>query len=324
MKNKSIAIMLATYNGDKFIQLLLKSVDICAMNYPDTTVYIADDDSTDNTIEVIERLKLDLNIKILNTDDKAGSPVANFSRLISLIPCHHDLYFFCDQDDFWLPEKIAIFEESVNELNEKWFDIPILIHSDLALTDHNLSVTYSSMFKSQHIKQDQTFQEALIQSSVTGCASCINSNLLKLLKNSSIKKSIMHDWYASLMANVYGEVIFINKPTVLYRQHSCNQIGAKPHRLNEYISIYKLTEKYKQSIKDAYFSLNQAKLLLKDLEQGNLEVEKKELIRFITCFEGGWTSRLSLVGLKYGFYRKILCVIVLLFFPYFSRKGLIK
>jgi hypothetical protein len=39
--------------------------------------------------------------------------------------------------------------------------------------------------------------------------------------------AVMHDWWLALCAAVWGRIDFLTEPTVLYRQHGSNEIGAK-------------------------------------------------------------------------------------------------
>lgn len=139
-----------------------------------------------------------------------------------------DYIMFCDQDDFWLPNKI---EKTLSLMKKTETDktIPVLIHTDLYVTNSDLEITCNSFFKYSHIKNEKSLNRAIVQNCVTGCSVMINKALLNLAKITDAKDVIMHDWWLYLIASAFGKIDFLNEPTLLYRQHENNSVGAKRH-----------------------------------------------------------------------------------------------
>lgn len=124
-----IAILMATYNGEKFIEKQILS--IIDQTVTDWDLYISDDQSTDNTVKIIKEYENKDQRIHLYSGDKKG-PRNNFLKLFSKI--ESDYYFFCDQDDLWEKDKIKTMIKSVKEYD---MNVPLLAYSNLECIDAN-------------------------------------------------------------------------------------------------------------------------------------------------------------------------------------------
>lgn len=218
------AILLSTYNGENYIHQQLDS--LIAQEYKDFTVFIRDDGSSDNTLEIlIEYASRDPRFVILPSEGNLGV-ISSFMRLVELVEAEH--YFFCDQDDLWLPEKIKV---TLAEFDNKQSDIPILVHTDLVITDASLNVINSSFYAhtGTPIPNKDNAEMILLQNYIVGCTVAINRVLRDRLieKGYDTKQMYMHDWWAALIATYYGEIVTLRQATIYYRQHGNNQCGAR-------------------------------------------------------------------------------------------------
>jgi len=235
-----VEILMATYNGEKFIEEQLNS--ILSQSYTNWKLIIRDDNSTDNTQKIINkyiRLYPD-KIFLIKNDIKRIGACQNFSKLLEYSQAKYIM--FSDQDDIWFNNKIEVSLNKIRELEKNYGEhTPILIHTDSKVVDENCNIIAESFWKYQNINPKATqFNRLLIQNVVTGCTMIIN----KSLKNKTLpisKKAIMYDWWIALVASCFGVIEILDFPTLYYRQHSSNTIGAKNYNLN-YI-IYKLTHK---------------------------------------------------------------------------------
>jgi glycosyltransferase involved in cell wall biosynthesis len=225
------AILLATYNGEKYLDAQIKS--ILDQDYTDWILYISDDCSTDNTKSIIEyycSLYPQKIIDIHNTK-RFGSPRDNFFNLLSRVDA--DLYFFSDQDDVWYPNKMSVLIDLYNKLSVDDQQKPLVIHSDLEIVNSELEVISSSFFKYQHIDQKRDdIKSLLVQNIVHGCAMLINRELklrlkLEYLNDDILSRIEMHDWYLALIASEFGSIKYINRSLIKYRQHQYNIVGTK-------------------------------------------------------------------------------------------------
>ncbi|MFA5252878.1 MAG: hypothetical protein WC454_09890, partial [Phycisphaerae bacterium] len=61
---------------------------------------------------------------------------------------------------------------------------------------------------------------------VTGCTIMINQKAKEISMPFPPEANI-HDWWIALNVVKYGKIVHVATPTVLYRQHTANLIGAK-------------------------------------------------------------------------------------------------
>lgn len=218
-----ITVLLAVYNGEKYLKEQIES--ILNQSVKDIKIIIRDDGSTDNSADIISFYCNKYPDKIsCAIGSPTGSAKGNFIELLK--NCDSKYIMFCDQDDVWLPEKIekTLAAMQLAEQNGKG---PVLVHTDLKVVNQNLDEIAPSLFSFQKLIQDNiTLPKLLVQNYVTGCTVMIN-RALKEKCGEIPKKCIMHDWWLALVAVLFGELVCVNEPTMLYRQHEYNQVGAK-------------------------------------------------------------------------------------------------
>ena len=223
-KNPRVQILLATYNGDKFLIEQLDS--IVKQEYTLWELLIHDDGSIDNTLSILNKYQNNYpkKVKVLHDQKVFSSARKNFFHLIKHRSKKADLYCLCDQDDIWHKGKLKKIIEEYNSVENK---IPTLIHSDLSLIDAKGELIGESHNKLiNHQKNLINKNTALYYNPVPGCAMSINSALAD--KISYCKNMVMHDWWILLSAMyINTNVIYINFPLVKYRQHSANVSGYK-------------------------------------------------------------------------------------------------
>lgn len=219
---------MATYNGEKYVAEQIDS--ILNQTYDDFVLLIKDDGSNDNTIKIIKSYcKCNHKIKLIEDCDSFHDPMRNFMFLLLYAKSNYnfDYILFSDQDDIWKNDKI---EKTINALNEEEKirgKQPLLAHCDLTVVDSTLNIMNKSFIRLKHLNPFcSDVNHILIQNNVTGCTICINKYLLELI-DFVPEKAIMHDWWVTLLASVYGKIIFVDEPLILYRQHGNNTIGAK-------------------------------------------------------------------------------------------------
>jgi glycosyltransferase involved in cell wall biosynthesis len=135
--NGRVAILLATYNGERYLDELMRSL-LC-QTYRDFVIIVRDDHSSDRTPEILERWSAAQPDKVRVVSDDLGNlrSTGNFARLMEL--CDAPYFAFCDQDDIWLPNKIELKINAIRRLEEQFGEAtPILVHSDLTVVDGNL------------------------------------------------------------------------------------------------------------------------------------------------------------------------------------------
>jgi len=226
-----IAILLSTYNGEKYLEEQLDS--ILNQTCSDWRLYIRDDGSTDRTLEIIENYvsKYDQIIAYEGVNRGLGAALS-FMELLSNISAEY--YMFCDQDDVWLPQKIDIMLNEMRQLEKMNKNVPILLHSDLAVVNSNLDIINGSFWNYINIDPRVVNKEFLyITNSVTGCATFFNKMAREIsIDNYKSELIIMHDYWVPICVKSANGIIFpIDKPLIFYRQHEKNVLGAGDGRM---------------------------------------------------------------------------------------------
>jgi glycosyltransferase involved in cell wall biosynthesis len=212
-----ISIALCTYNGAKYLEEQLKS--LAEQTLKADEIIICDDNSSDNTVNIIDRYKDNLNIKL--TVNKVNLGVTkNFEQAVSL--CQGDIIFLCDQDDVWDKNKVKIMSEKMIE--EKTG----ICCCDGIVADENLkqidSYTLWNTSGLSKIDLNRFSPYSLINNyCFTGMALCFRKNFTKYFM--PISENAVHDEWIAFIISCFSKVSFVNQKLVVYRQHSEQKIG---------------------------------------------------------------------------------------------------
>lgn len=222
-----IAILMATYNGERFIAEQIRS--LLSQTYQDWHLYVHDDGSQDCTVAVVKEFENRHSDKITILDySSAGGPCKNFLSMLNRVEAPY--YMFCDQDDVWLPEKIEL---SIGELRQMEREHPqkaIAVYTDLQIVDENLASLSASMWEHSGIYPQyiRTFADSGGHTAIaTGCTMMFNKQAKAVVGGFPADKALMHDiWVCLCVLKCGGLLKGIADKTVLYRQHGTNTLGA--------------------------------------------------------------------------------------------------
>lgn len=223
-----VCVLLSTYNGDNYLEEQLKSL-INQQNV-EIQILVRDDGSSDNTIDILNEWQ---NNGKLNWYSGANlGPGGSFMDLLFKTP-EADYFAFCDQDDVWLPNKLSLSINKMLECENKFPLKPVLIHTDMKIVDDSLNVISSSFWKYSGLRPDilKTFSYLSVCNGVNGCTILLNGIAKKLICDKYIpQKYIIHDVISALTVSYNDGIIdYVEEPTVLYRQHITNVVGAKAY-----------------------------------------------------------------------------------------------
>lgn len=275
-------ILLSTYNGEKFLADQIESIQ--AQTFTDWKLLIRDDGSKDGTQAIIQSfVDQDERIVWINPDNSDNlGVIKSFHTLLKYEKA--DFYCFSDQDDIWLPEKLAV---QLKKAQQHSADTPLLVYTDLKVVDQDLQVLHESMIKTQSDHANTELIQELTENTVTGGVALLNQALAELWTGQEKHDLLMHDWYLGLLAATVGKLIYIDQPTELYRQHANNVLGARTlrKRMANWVRPHILFDKYWSLIKR---SQEQAKNLL----ELDLPASKREIIEnFVTIMEQPFKER---------------------------------
>lgn len=283
-----VNILMSTYNGQQFLAEQIRSIQ--EQSYTDWTLFIRDDGSSDNTKEILKDFEhQDSRIHLIDSDksDNLGV-IKSFHKLVN--HDRADYYFFSDQDDVWLPNKLEL---SLKEAQNYLADLPLMVYMDLKVVNQDLKIMTESMVKSQSHHANTELVQELTENTVTGGVAMINHALAEMWQETD--DILMHDWYLALLASAFGNLVFIDQPGELYRQHSDNVLGARTlsKRFKKWIRPHILFAVYWDLIKN---SQKQARHLL----QMPLSQSNRELIEaFVTIMDKSMLERFRILR-KYG------------------------
>ena len=237
--DKKVDILLATYNGEKYLREQLDS--ILAQDYNDFNLIISDDCSTDSTREILEDYeKKDDRIRVIYQQNNMGSN-KNFEFLLSQVSSKY--YMFSDQDDVWNKDKVKLSLETIekNDLD--------LVYTDLEVVNEDL-VTVNKSFnkKMKLIRKQRKFNDFRLEylyNCVTGCTMICKSENLKYILPFPETKNILHDYWIALITSINGKIYYLDVPTLKYRQHVNNQVGT-----SRYTQRYKTFDEKRDYIID--------------------------------------------------------------------------
>lgn len=251
-----IDILLATYNGEKYLKCQLDS--ILNQTHKNIRLLINDDCSTDNTRAILKEYEeKDDRIKVKYNEKNLGY-VKNFEDLLKRV--ENKYFALSDQDDFWKEEKI---EKSLNKLLEEDAD---LVFTDLEPVDEKLNTITPSMVRfmqmDKNIKKHQDYKSVFLRNCVTGCTILSKKELINEYIPIPTKEPMVHDWWMALIISQIGKITFLDEPTIKYRQHGNNQLGI--YGMKNYIQDF---DEYREK----YIKLK--------LDQFNLYVENEQFFK---------------------------------------------
>jgi glycosyltransferase involved in cell wall biosynthesis len=221
-----IDILLATYNGERFLRPQLDS--LLAQTEQGFRILARDDGSSDGTIAVLgEFAKAHPGrLAAVGTRGPGLGACGNFAALAALSTAPYVM--FCDHDDVWHPDKVAASLGEMRRLEaEHGPQTPILVHADLRVVDERLEEISPrmSLYQGVDIRRGSDFPHLLVQNTATGCTLMANRALVEAALPVP-PGAILHDHWFALVAAACGRVSLIDRPLIDYRQHAGNAVGA--------------------------------------------------------------------------------------------------
>ncbi len=222
-----LLILLASYQGAAFLDQQLHSIR--CQTYRDWRLLVHNDGPDAAAADLVARhATQDSRIEWLAPTSKQRLGVCNnFGFLLTYAQQHGCRYFaLADQDDVWFEDKLECQMMMLQQAEQRLgSSVPLLVHSDLRLVDAQLQPLAVSFMQQRGLNPQPNLATLLAQNSVTGCT-CIGNQALLRLALPLPECIAMHDWWLALCAQAGGELLYLAKPTVYYRQHQKNTVGA--------------------------------------------------------------------------------------------------
>lgn len=265
MTGKEVAILMATYNGERYLKEQIDS--ILAQTCQNWHLYVHDDGSTDGTKTILNSYAERHNDKItLLYYSSQGGARDNFLSLLMTVEAPY--YMFCDQDDVWLPNKLEITTSTFYKLEAEFPENPLIVCSDLYIVDENLNIINQSMWAYSGIYPQyiRNFNDCGATAAVTGSTMLIN-HAVKACCIYPAPNAVMHDsWICLCALKNKGILHGIQQPLTYYRQHTDNCLGAGSadsatigllYRISNFRKMYRISKAYYKMLK----SLNYGSVL---------------------------------------------------------------
>lgn len=207
-----VSVCIATYNGEKYIKEQIDSI-LCQLGQSDEII-ISDDGSTDLTLKIIEsfndkRIKVFHHKKSKKVIFRFDYTTHNFENAIN--HSKGDYIFLADQDDVWLPNKIAVCLEALKSAD--------LVISDKVVVDADLNVLMSKTFINS--KQSVKIWHNIKSPNNPGCCMAFKKHICREIIPMP-KFGVAQDVWIALLGGIYYKVLFIKEPLILFRRHDNN------------------------------------------------------------------------------------------------------
>ncbi len=267
-----IDIIMATYNGEHYIKEQIDS--ILKNTWTSWRLWIYDDGSRDQTEAIVQEYVKTYPEKIhwKKNETNKGSAI-NFLDGARKATGHYVM--FCDQDDYWLPNKIedtlSCMKQAQKQNGEEF---PLTVFTDATVVNASLETLEQSFHQSSKLDTSKLdLPHMLMENKMMGCTMMLNRALLEKIKKFP-KKVRMHDWWVGIVAAAYGKIIYLNQPTMLYRQHTNNVIGSTVFTKESVIQKASTWRNQKQAL----FDTQKQAACLYELVQDELDEDTKRII----------------------------------------------
>ena len=216
-----ISILMAVYDPHMdWLRQQLESLN--AQTYSNLRLYICDDCSPTVSYAEIQSLVKDcisaFPYKIWRNNKNIGSN-GTFEQLT--LSAEGDLFAYCDQDDIWLPEKLAVLEREISKSGA------LLVCSDMFVIDGEGQQMSDSIRK---VRRHHVFRSGdnlaihlLFSNFVTGCTMLVQSKEAKAAV--PFCPYMVHDHYLALWCAEHGQIQTVTHSLIRYRIHGGNQTG---------------------------------------------------------------------------------------------------
>ena len=211
----SVAVIMSAYNAEEYIKDQVDSI----LHQKDVNVrlWIRDDGSTDNTLEILRKWYADDQRVTIQSGPNLGARESFFEALFG---CEYecDWYGFSDADDVWVPEKLR---HSIEFLSGCSAAVPAAVVTRLEVVDRHLN--HKGYTASP--RKGLIFNNALVETVASGASMLINPEAYSAIRHYRPKFAVMHDSWIYLVLTAFGNMVYSEFPTIRYRQHATNVYG---------------------------------------------------------------------------------------------------
>lgn len=270
-----VTVLLSTYNGHQHIKELVDSV--LMQEGVDVELQVRDDGSTDDTIDILKSYN-DSRISVKKGENL--KPALSFLTLLR--ECDDSEYYaYCDQDDYWYPNKLIT---AINEL--KTIQEPALFISTYDVCDENLNKMFTYDMK---FEEPLRLQDVLLYRAPSACNMVFNHAMRDAINTSQPNFVRMHDFWTLIVALLHDyKIVTKDIPLIKYRQHAGETVGITPTVMTRAKRLIKSlikgnNERWRQA-KEAY-----------DAYKDEITFDKKDVLETLINYRESNENKLKLL-----------------------------
>ena len=221
---------MSTYNGARYLAEQIDSVLAQDIRQTATLeLLVRDDGSTDSTHEILNRYQAENKLTWYTGSNLR--PEKSFWHLLQNAP-DADFYAFCDQDDYWHPDKLSRAVAKLTELSEP--SLPLLYCSAFIATDEHRNPI---SVEKNPLNRYTDYAHALIYSTAPGCTFVFNRAARQAAMQYDMERNqvVIHDWLIHKIVTILGgRMVYDPEARIDYRQHGNNAIGVHATGLGDF------------------------------------------------------------------------------------------
>lgn len=207
----TVSVALATHNGAHYLAEQLES--LARQELAPDELIVVDDNSTDGTIEIAREFASSAPFGVEVVQNR--STIGYSENFISAVRrCHGELIFFCDQDDIWLPQKIAAVCRTAAEAPEQ-----VISHDIAVFSDNPANPSFPSYFA--HLRRSALSPVLCVK----GCATAVKADFLRRWGWPRVESGVSYDFWIALLATAFRQRRYVDQPLAKYRLHADNASG---------------------------------------------------------------------------------------------------
>lgn len=217
----TVSVCMATYNGARYIREQLES--ILPQLGPDDEVVIVDDASSDATVEIIRSIDSPQITVHGNTENRGY--VRSFERAMAL--ARGEVLLLSDQDDVWVPGRVDVLCDAMTSGSIAASNL-VLLGSDAPLPSPLTGRPWLLRARDSQRGMLNELRILLGDAPYFGCAMAVRRDSLSLVLPFPAYLTESHDLWMATTANVAGEMVHVEQPTVRRRVHDSNASTSRP------------------------------------------------------------------------------------------------
>lgn len=278
---KEVTVLMSVYNGEPYLREQLDS--LLGQKGVRLSILARDDGSSDRSREILEEYQARGCLTWYTGENLRAA--RSFLHLLREAP-QSDYYAFCDQDDYWLEDKVRIALDCLETLDE---NRPALYYGRPRLVSADLTPIYGSDRARDKMLD---FKSALINSNATGCTMVFNRSLRDKVLEKTPDYLSMHDtWLHKVCIVTGGQLYFDEDVHILYRQHGSNAVGIPTSRWQRIRGHY-------SSFKTKECSRSRMVRSLLECYGSEMDEEEKRLAFLVAHYQDSVWNRIRLLSEK--------------------------